>query len=425
MAKEKGAKKAKSKRKQLSQKQKKAKAKKDKSLELADETLEINNGFAKSLKGRIIVKNKLKQKKDDKPKSTKPGFLAWLKKPVSKKKFYWAIIIAFVSALVIIGLAYYLTRLAAIPNSYYSFSDYDGPAYDTPSPLTGVLTTKEQAERRVIGVMVENSPAARPQSGLAKASLVYEAVAEGGITRFLVFYLEDDANRIGPVRSARAYYLPWVKELDSSYAHVGGSSIALPLIQNYGIKDLDQFSNSQYFWRDSARYAPHNVYSTTKRLREAGNSHDWEDRNQINAWDFQDTEPKSENQISTISVDFSSALFNVEYQYDKKTNSYKRYLAGEPHKDSNDDWIAPKNLLVQAVDQRLSGDGQHMEMDTVGADDAYLFRDGKVFKGEWKKTDLDSRTEFTLESGEEMVFTRGKVWVHVVAGLNSVEYSRE
>ncbi len=161
-----------------------------------------------------------------------------------------------------IGLAYWihktdvfggLTQVAKI-----SPSESPKIVNDTPCPLDGVMTTKERAERRPLGIMIENHPDARPQSGLDKASFVFETPSEGGITRFLALYVENDASEVGPVRSARTYYVEWADEVRAIYAHAGGSAIAL---ENLGTNQyLCNINHDQeHFWRDNSRYTPHNL----------------------------------------------------------------------------------------------------------------------------------------------------------------------
>jgi len=133
------------------------------------------------------------------------------------------------------------------------------------SPLTGALVANDAMTKLpVTGVMIENSPDARPQSGLKDSGVVFEAIAEGGITRFLVLYQQEKPQLIGPVRSLRLYDVEWLAAFDAGICHVGGSAAALSEIRNGSYRDLDQFFNSSSYWRASNRYAPHNVSPVSK-----------------------------------------------------------------------------------------------------------------------------------------------------------------
>ncbi len=135
------------------------------------------------------------------------------------------------------------------------------------SPLTGELIAQEgDAAKPVTAIMLENSPDARPQSGLKDAEIVYEAIAEGGVTRFLAVYQQHKPQLIGPVRSVRMYYVHWLTPYDASVAHIGGSAAALQLVRNGSYRDIDQFFNAGSYWRANDRYAPHNVYTSFEKL---------------------------------------------------------------------------------------------------------------------------------------------------------------
>src|SRR5581483_7848643 len=134
------------------------------------------------------------------------------------------------------------------------------------SPLTGVQVAPALAARPVTGIMIENSDFARPQSGLQDAGVVYEAIAEAGITRFLALYQDSSPQYIGPVRSLRPYYIDFAAPFQASIVHVGGSPDALSEVKSGGFRNLDEFYNGDYFTRISARDAPHNVYTSFAEL---------------------------------------------------------------------------------------------------------------------------------------------------------------
>lgn len=358
--------------------------------------------------------------------SAKPKNRFWffLLKEIPQRTTLIIIGVAFLLALIIISANLYFSVFGSQLNSYYSYPDYQGPVYDTPSPLTGVLTTEKLARQKVVSAMIENHPSARPQSGLSKAGLVYEALVEGGITRFLAFFSETDAKEIGPVRSARSYYLPWVKEIDAFYAHVGGSPNALALIDQYNLKSLNQFYNSQYYWRESSRYSPHNVYTTSKDLRQAGLAKGWQGVNDFDSWSYQDETEIPEEPIAEIAINYSGGTYKAEYQYLRKENKYKRIMAGSPHKDLDGKQIKPTNLIVQISNQYLSSDGIRLNIETVGSGEAYIFFAGKLIKGQWRKDSIDDRTKFFRPNGSEVEFEPGSTWVHILSSANNLEYSR-
>lgn len=295
--------------------------------------------------------------------------------------------------------------------------------------LDGVMTDKASAEKHPVAIMVENHPDSRPQSGLDQASLIYEAIAEGGITRFLAVYGENEAEKVGPVRSARTYYVDWAHGLDAFFAHVGGNYDALEKIPQDKIYDLDQFRYSSPYWREkSARLSlEHTMYTSTIKLREQAQKNNYPTANNFNTYKYKD-DPKKEDLISptssTINVNFSSSEYNVSFKYDSETNSYIRSIAGKEHKDKvTNKTLNPKNIVVMTVKRsptitKINEPGYNMT--TIGTGDAKIFLDGKEINGTWKKSSAGDREIFYDEKGQEVVLNRGQLWICVVPPESTV-----
>ncbi len=182
-----------------------------------------------------------------------------------------------------------------------------------PSPLTGVSVSPQLASRPITAIMVENSPEARPQSGLVDAGVVYEAIAEGGITRFVTFFQEAQPEVVGPVRSLRPYYIDWVRQFDAAVAHVGGSTQALRQVKAFGVKDLDEFANAGAYWRDSARYAPHNAYTSTENLDKLIKQKGFTDSD-IKPIERKPDQPKEVPDVTRMTVNISSCLYSPGFE---------------------------------------------------------------------------------------------------------------
>lgn len=318
---------------------------------------------------------------------------------------------------------------------------------DRECPLNGALHTKSRQElwekRRPLGVMVENHVDARPTVGLSRADVIYEAVAEGGITRFLVVYLCQDAGDIASIRSARTYFLDWVSEYDAAYSHVGGANTpgpanALGQIRDYDIKDMDQFGlGFPTYWRGTDKLAPHNVHSTTKKLWEAaeekgfgsenasGNS--WDENFQL--WKFKDDAAlDARGDQKPIIVPFwgQNESYTVTWQYDKAANTYRRYHGQDAQTDLlTKEHLGAKTVIVQFQTERKAGDGHqdgHLLYGTIGSGNALIFMDGKVVSGKWSKRDRVSRTKFLDEKGNELSLNRSLIWIQTIPAGNEVEY---
>lgn len=292
---------------------------------------------------------------------------------------------------------------------------------DTPCPLDGVMTTKEKADRRPLGIMIENHPDARPQSGLDKASFVIETPTEGGITRFLAYFVENDVAEVGPVRSARTYYVDWADETKAIYAHCGGSAPAIDKLgSDQYVCDINQFTFGKFFWRDDKKYAPHNLYTSTDKVRQAAESKKCALLADYEGYKFKEDAPKEEHGTSqTVTVNFSSAQFLVVYNYDSGKNVYLRDQVGAPHKDKNSgDQIFAKTVVVMYVERAASpADGtQQTHITALGSGKAEVYMDGKKIQAEWRRATQKDRTRYYDSTGKEIEFDRGPIWVEVLSG---------
>lgn len=285
------------------------------------------------------------------------------------------------------------------------------------SALTGERVKDEEATTKpVTAIMIENSPDARPQSGLKDAEVVYEAVAEGGITRFLTLFQQHKPHLIGPVRSVRLYYVDWLTPYDASVAHVGGSAKALALVRNGHYRDIDQFFNAEYYWRATDRYAPHNVYTSFAKLDELNKVKGYK-TSHPKAFERGETPivPVAKQNAKTVSITISSDLYNSKYIYNAKTGLYKRYEAGAPHNDREKGQIAPKVVVALRVNmQQVLEDGYRESIKTSGTGNAVIFQNGKATKVTWHKPTRSSQLSFTDSEGKPFTLARGTTWITAV-----------
>jgi hypothetical protein len=284
------------------------------------------------------------------------------------------------------------------------------------SPLTGNEVKSEAVTKQAVtGIMIENSPDARPQSGLKNSGVIFEAIAEGGITRFLVLYQEQKPQLIGPVRSVRMYYVDWVAAFNASVAHIGGSSQALKEVRNGKYRDIDQFFNSEAYWRATDRYAPHNVYTSFKRL-DALNKAKGYTTSSFTGFTRKDSDENStKTPATTIDVTISSALYNSHYKYDAKNGYYNRSQGGAAHKDRESGQIRPKVVIVMKIAEKLVfEDGYRQQLTTIGKGTAYIFQQGTVQKVTWSKKAKTEQIKFTDAEGKDVPLVRGQTWLTAV-----------
>lgn len=295
----------------------------------------------------------------------------------------------------------------------------------TPEPKTiclldGQAYSQDKATRHPLAVSVENHPDARPQSGLDKASIVYEAITEGGITRFLAVYGPNDASEIGPIRSARLFFMDWVKEYDAFFAHDGGNEDALNSISKYQIKNLQR--DTSHFHKDSKGRnvaTEHTLYSSTDDLYQFAKSLGFNTASSsYTALKFKADGP-ADPAGKGAEINFSSESYKVNWSFDPATNKYLRSLAGAPHKDRvTGEQLSAKNVIIQTVDRTFQPTGsygsQNYVFHNVGSGNGYVLEDGKVIKATWKKSDLNARTIFYDETGAEITLNPGNTWYEIV-----------
>ncbi len=319
------------------------------------------------------------------------------------------------------------------------------------SPLTGVTVKPEQRDLPVIGVMIENSPDARPQSGLKEAGVVYEAIAEAGITRFLALYQEDHPGNVGPVRSSRPYYLDWAMGFDAAYAHVGGSPDALQRIKEIGVRDMDQFYNPAAYRRITTRYAPHNVYTTIDQLTDLAKAKGY-DKSTFTSFVRKAEKPyvapaptpsptpapaaNTKKSVATakpagdtrtpataIDLGISGAYYNAHYDYDSAANNYKRSEGGEAHLDfETKAQLTPKVVVALAMPYGLMADGFHSQYTTIGSGKMYVFQDGTITTGTWSKGQPEEQFVFKDDAGKTLELNAGQTWISVVGDASKVTY---
>ncbi len=288
--------------------------------------------------------------------------------------------------------------------------------------LDGVFVSEEEKiNERPLAVMIENHRDARPQSGLAEARLVWEVPVEGMISRFLAFYNYDqEVDEIGPVRSARTYYLEWAKPFDPLFVHVGGAPDALKKIDEFYIRSLNQMKREQYFWRSNARPAPHNVYTSTDLLKKAFRDLDISKDDEFDPWQYKD-EAEAEQRGDDRQM-IKLPYFEAMWKYSKEDNEYTRYMGNTAHSDADSQIVKAKNLVVCFMYMKVVDDALRKYIDNIGKGDAIAFMDGRVIEGEWRKQSIGERMRIYDEAGNEVEFNGGITWIEALPLGAEVEY---
>ena len=292
-----------------------------------------------------------------------------------------------------------------------------------PAPLTGRLVTVAEAQQHPIAVMIDDLRAARPQSGLNAASVVWQAPAEGGIPRYMLIFGEQIPKAVGPVRSARYYYIAWAAEWDALYVHSGGSPQSLATLAAKGngqlVYDANEFRWGSYFHRIKERFAPHNLYTDGAQLRKLAIRMNATDGPMKAAWRFAPDAPLGERPIGgTIKVSYPENV--IKYAYDRTSNSYLRSVTGEAMQvdAATAERVAPKNVVVMLMSFGPLNDGEpnkrRLEAKVVGSGKAWIATNGRTIVGTWRKTALDKPTQFFDRDGKPVTLTVGQTFIQVM-----------
>lgn len=268
----------------------------------------------------------------------------------------------------------------------------------------------------VLTAMIENHPAAWPQSGLEKADVVYEAEAEGGITRFLAVFYSRHAEKIGPIRSARYYFVQIARAYEAPYAHAGGNQDAFDAIRALSVQDVDEIRNAGgSFWRTPDRKPPHNLYTSTDRLWRGAEARGFRPT-PLRGWP-EGTVSGGET-CDGLDLRYSTnSAYKYEAAYRWDGVRYRRLINGFPHRAQDGTALAADNVVVVTVPQPkikpLYGKEYELLMRVIGEGKAVFFTRGKMYAGSWRKDAPEEPFSFTF-AGAPMRFAPGTTWVQII-----------
>lgn len=296
-----------------------------------------------------------------------------------------------------------------------------------PSKLSGLPVAPSVNKIPVTGVMIENSDEARPQSGLSQAGVVFEALAEGGITRFLALYQDTAPSNVGPIRSVRPYYLQWALGFDASMAHVGGSPDALTDVTTWNVKDLNEFYNGNSYHRISTREAPHNVYTSIADLNQLEQKKGFTTAN-FTGFPRKKDAPAKTPTAGNITMNISGPDYSVNYVYVPSSDNYNRSEGGAAMIDANTNkQISPKvvvAIVLPLTQGALDSSGAYYsDYNVLGSGSAYIFQDGSVTQGTWTKTSNTSQISFTDSNGKAIKFNPGQTWITALSSSSELQYT--
>lgn len=285
-----------------------------------------------------------------------------------------------------------------------------------PSPLSGIYGPEEKIDRRVVGVMFDNHPRARWQAGLKDAEIIYEFEVEGTYTRYLGFYLLNDPENLGPIRSARPYFITKALEFDSIYVRVGGSEAAKSDIRNLGIADIDGLSSSpNVFWRKSHKKMPNNLYTSMDIIRKTAEERSYREKGKdLNFLFYEEDTDIQGDPGKDIIIKYNKEN-STQYIYNKEKKLYFRYKDGQEHIDEEDNSsINCKNIILQKVNTRVIDNEGRLSMDLIDRGEGLYFSNGSKQDIKWVKDSREGSTLYLNENGDEIHLNPGVTWIQIV-----------
>lgn len=298
-------------------------------------------------------------------------------------------------------------------------------ATTTPAPTTAAATTTEPARWPLTGlvapgaddlahpalvVKVDNAPAARPQVGLGQADIVFEEIVEG-ITRFAAVFHSTMSDPVGPIRSARTQDVAITANLNRPlFAFSGGNAGVMAAVKKANVQDVSHTPAAQFYYRDTKRPAPHNLFSSTTDLLTLADS----DRSAPSLFLFRRSgDPAAGSPAVGVHLDMRG--FPVDYRWDATAGGWRRAHGTTPHVDADDEPIAPENVVILVVTYKRSpADPGSPEAQTIGSGEAWVLTGGNRVTGTWSRADGEAPYQLLDDAGHPILLTPGRTWVALV-----------
>jgi hypothetical protein len=305
---------------------------------------------------------------------------------------------------------------------YYFWTEKDAKKLIPKIETKHLNIVLEDSKSRPYAVMINNNHAAWPHAGLSKAYITYEIIAEGGITRMMALFKDQDVSKIGSVRSARPYYLDYALENDAIYVHYGWSEDAKKDITSLGVDNINGLITSKPFWRDTSlnKATEHTVFTSMEKLKETAKEKGYiRDTNKDLLLQYSIDEidlSKSEDAIEAYNVLINYSYYtNTSYEYDSDKKVYKRSMSGTAHKDAitNEQYTA-KNIIIAKIKNYSYDSYGRQKLDNIGTGEGYFITDGYARPITWEKTSRSSQTVYKYTNGKEIKVNDGNTYIQIM-----------
>lgn len=290
------------------------------------------------------------------------------------------------------------------------------------SLLNGLPVSDDKKHTRPIAVMLDNHIGARPQAGLSEADVVVEALVEGEITRYMALFQSKYPESIGPVRSARPYFVDMAQAYDAYYVHAGGSPDALDTIVRRGIPDIDSLHEGKVtFWRKNHKKAPHNLYTSAAAVQSAANARGYRTQWIDVPMQFHEGElPSDGTAFTRVVLKFKvpgtkdKTSYTASFTADSGDGRMSRQVNGKPHVDETTDLaLYAENLIIQLADHRVLDAAGRLQIELIGSGDGYYCNKGRYWPIKWYKKDSKTPVEYSYAEGSPLHMPPGMLWIEI------------
>lgn len=323
-------------------------------------------------------------------------------------------------------IAFFLFVFLSLLITYLILLSGNNTKKATPQPTTVLEEKKkltiydEKSNNRPIAFMIDNNIGDAKHAGLQESYLNYEIIVEGGLTRIMSIYKDRDVKLIGPIRSARHYFLDYAVESDAIYSHYGFSPQTPKDIKELKVDNIDGTTDSEPYRRDEKSKSPHNVFTNISYISNYLEKKNYSDETtnwkllNISSDEVNIKDSNSENSASNVSMTYSENEYR-SYSYDESNKYYLRSQNGEPHLDRlSGNQLHYKNIIIMKVENSLIDSYGRQTLKTTGQGTGYLITNGYYKKINWSKQTRISKTDYTYEDGSEIKINDGNTFIQIV-----------
>lgn len=305
--------------------------------------------------------------------------------------------------------------------AYYLLSNKDLKEEVEKKIVKKLKIVDEDSKTRPIAVMINNHHKAWPHAGLQDAYLTYEIIAEGGITRLMAIFKDQDTTKIGSVRSARPYYLDYALENDAIYVHFGWSEDAKSDISTLGVDNINGLTASNVFWRDKSlnKATEHTAFTSMEKIKdyaeEQGYTRDTNKDLLLNYSVDEISLKKKEDAKKADNIYIKYSYYtDTSYEYDPETKTYKRSMSNTPHKDAiTGEQYTVKNIIITPMENYSYDSYGRQKLKNIGEGEGWYITNGYAVPITWEKDSRSGQTKYKYKNGKEIKVNDGNTYIQI------------